>query len=73
MPFTKTEPRSVQLFGKPVQWVEDARYLVMTVDKRLNLSKHGSGEKENGAEAGSAVNSSKQEKRCLHQEWCSAV
>ena len=32
MPFTKTgrripKPRSVQLFGEPIQWVDDARYL----------------------------------------------
>ena len=33
-------PRAVQLFGEPIQWVYDARYLGVTLDKRLNWSKH---------------------------------
>ena len=34
------KPRSVQLFGEPIQWVDDARYLGLTLDKRLTWSKH---------------------------------
>ena len=52
---------------------DDAHYLWVTVDKRLTWSKHRSGEKQNGREAGNAENSPKQEKRSLNQEWCSAV
>jgi len=33
-------PRAVQLFGEPIQWVDDARYLEVTLDKRLNWSMH---------------------------------
>jgi hypothetical protein len=45
MPFAKTgrriwNPRAVQLFGEPMQWVDDARYLGVSLDKRLNWSKH---------------------------------
>ena len=32
--------RSVQLFGEPIQWVDDARYLGVTLDERLTWSKH---------------------------------
>jgi hypothetical protein len=32
--------RAVQLFGEPIQWVDVARYLGVTLDKRLNWSKH---------------------------------
>ena len=32
--------RAVQLFGEPIQWVEDARYLGVTLDKRLTRSKN---------------------------------
>jgi hypothetical protein len=44
MPFAKTgrripKPRSVQLFGEPFQWVDDSRFLGMTLDRRLNWSK----------------------------------
>jgi hypothetical protein len=45
MLFAKTvrripKPRAVQLFGEPIQWVDDARYLGVTLDKGLNWSKH---------------------------------
>jgi len=33
------KPRAVQLFGEPIQWVDDARYLGVTLDKRLTWSK----------------------------------
>jgi hypothetical protein len=34
------KPRAVQLFGEPFKWVDEARYLGVTLDKRLNWSKH---------------------------------
>jgi hypothetical protein len=45
MLFVKTgrrvpQPRSVQLFGEPIQWVDTARYLEVTLDKRLTWSTH---------------------------------
>jgi hypothetical protein len=45
MLFVKTgrrvpKPRSVQIFGKPIQWVDTARYLGVTLDKRLTWSTH---------------------------------
>jgi len=78
MIFAKTsrripKPRSAQLFGEPIQWVDDTHYLGVTFGKRLTWSKHRSGEKKSGTEAGSAGASPEQEKRSLHQEWCSAV
>jgi hypothetical protein len=62
MLFAKTgrripKPRSVQLFGEPIQWVEIYR----------------SGKKESGTEAGSAGTSPEQEKQSLHHEWYSAI
>ena len=33
-------PRAVQLFGEPIQWVDVARCLGVTLHKRLNWSKH---------------------------------
>jgi hypothetical protein len=44
MLFAKTgrripKPRAVQLFGEPVKWVDDARYLGVTLHKRLTWSK----------------------------------
>jgi hypothetical protein len=49
MLFVKTggrisKPRAVQLFGEPIEWVDDARYLGVTLDKWLTWSKHRSGE-----------------------------
>jgi hypothetical protein len=45
MIFAKTgmrirKPRAVQFFGEPIQCVDDARYLWMTLDKGLTWSKH---------------------------------
>jgi len=45
MLFAKTgrripKPRAVQLFGEPIEWVDDTRYLGVTLDKRLTWSKH---------------------------------
>jgi hypothetical protein len=45
MLFAKTgrripNPRAVQLFGESIEWVDDVRYLGMTLDKRLTWSMH---------------------------------
>jgi hypothetical protein len=45
MLFAKTgrrilKPRPVQLFGEPVEWVDDARELGVTLDRQLTWSKH---------------------------------
>jgi len=34
------QSRPVTLFGEPIQWVETARYLGVTLDKRLTWSPH---------------------------------
>jgi hypothetical protein len=34
------QPRPVTLFGEPIQWVDTTRYLVVTLDTRLNCSPH---------------------------------
>jgi hypothetical protein len=34
------KPRAVQFLGKPIQWVETARYLGVTLDTRLTWSAH---------------------------------
>ena len=75
MLFAKTDRRipklrSVELFGEPIQWVDDARDLGVTFDKRLAWSKHRPGDEESGTEAGT---SHEQEKWSLHQELCSAA
>ena len=51
-PFRK--PRAVELFGEPIQLVEDARYLGVTHDKKLTWSKHRTGKRESGTETGNA-------------------
>jgi hypothetical protein len=33
------KPRAVQLFGDPIEWVDDTRYLGVTLNKRLTWSK----------------------------------
>jgi hypothetical protein len=43
MPFTRRRiqtPRPVALFGEPIVWVDTARYLGVTLDKRLTWSTH---------------------------------
>jgi len=45
MLFAKTgrcipKPQAVQLFGEPIQWVDDVRYVGMSLDKGLACSKH---------------------------------
>jgi hypothetical protein len=45
MLFAKTgrrilKPPAVQLFGEPIEWFDDARYLGVTLDRRLTWSKH---------------------------------
>ena len=62
MLFSKTgrripKPREVRLVGEPIQWVDDARYLGVTLDKGLTFLKHRSGKKESGKETGNAVTS----------------
>jgi len=58
MLFVKTgrripKPLAVQLFGEPIQWVDDARYLGMTLEKRAHLVEtYRSGKKESGTETG---------------------
>jgi len=39
------KPSSVQLFGEPIQRVDKARYLGVTLDKGFTWSTHRSGEK----------------------------
>jgi hypothetical protein len=34
------KPRSLRLFGEPIEWVDTARYLGVTLYKRLAWSKH---------------------------------
>jgi hypothetical protein len=34
------QPQQLQLYGKPIEWVDTARYLVATLDKWLTWSKH---------------------------------
>jgi hypothetical protein len=34
------KPRAVQFLGEPIQWVETARYLGVTLDARLTWSAH---------------------------------
>jgi hypothetical protein len=34
------KPRALQLFGEPIKWVDDTRYLGVTLDKGLTWSKH---------------------------------
>jgi len=34
------KPRPVQFFGEPIQWVDTARYLGVTLDTRLTWATH---------------------------------
>jgi hypothetical protein len=67
------QPRPLRFFGEPIEWVDTAHYLGVTLDKRLTWSKHRSGEKQSGPETGNTGSSPKQEKQRLHQEWRAAV
>jgi hypothetical protein len=67
------KPRAVQLFGKQIHRVDDARYLGVTLDKRLSWSKHIYQVRKKAAQTGNAGMSPEQEKRSLYQEWCSTV
>jgi hypothetical protein len=45
MLFVKTgkrvpQPRQLRLFGEPIEWVDTARYLGVTLDKQLTWSRH---------------------------------
>jgi hypothetical protein len=45
------KPRSVQIFEEPIHWIDTARYLGVTLDKRLTRSLRRPGGKESGTEA----------------------
>jgi hypothetical protein len=48
------KPRAVGLFGEPIEWVDDTRYLGVTLDKSLPARNISITEKESGADAGNA-------------------
>jgi hypothetical protein len=59
MLFSKTgrripKPREVRLVGEPIQRVDDARYLGVTLDKGLTWSKHIDQVRKQTAETGNA-------------------
>ena len=56
-----------------MKWVDDARYLGVTLDKGLTWSKHIDRVRKKAAQTGNAGTSPEYEKWSLHQEWCSAV
>ena len=73
MLFAKTgrripNPGEVQLFGEPIQLVDDARCLGGTLDKRLNWSKHIYQVRKKAAQTANAWISPEQEKLPCHQE-----
>ena len=56
------QPRSVTLFGEPINSVDTVRYLGLTLDKRLILeASHRTGEQENCSKDGLAGSSPEQE------------
>ena len=68
------KPRPVQLLGEPIQWVDTACYLGVTLDTPLIWSTYiDQAKKEIGTETGSAGTSPKQMKWSVHQEWSSAA
>jgi hypothetical protein len=78
MLFAKTgrriqNPRTVQLFVEPIQWVDVARYHGVTLDKRLNWSKHIDQVRKKATQIGNSWISPEQENQSFHQEWWSAV
>jgi len=54
------KPRPVQLVREPIQWVDTARYLRVTIDKRLLWSTHIDQVRKKAEQTGSAGNSPKQ-------------
>jgi hypothetical protein len=65
-------PRLVQFLGEPIEWVDTACYLGVTLDSLLTAS-YRAGQEESLPATGCAWLSPKQEKRPLHQERSSAV
>jgi hypothetical protein len=45
-----SKPRLVQLFGKSINWTDAARYLGVTLDKRLTWSLHIDQVKKNASQ-----------------------
>jgi hypothetical protein len=65
--------RPVQFLGEPIEWVETARYLGVTLDLRLTWRPHIVQVKKSLPATVCAWLSPKQEKRPLHQKRSSAV
>jgi hypothetical protein len=66
------KPRSILLFGEPIQWVDAARYLGVILDTRLTWSSHRPGQEESCPEPGSAGMSRVQEEWSVYTKWCPA-
>jgi hypothetical protein len=77
--FTKTtrcvqRPRPPQLFGEPIQWVEAARYLEVTLDTQLAWSAHINQVRKKAAQRlGLLSPPSQQEEWPVHQKWRTAL
>ena len=67
------KPRTVQLFGEPMQWVDTAHYLGVNLDKRISRLTHIDQVRKKAAQRRSAGTSPKQDKWSLHQERCVAA
>jgi hypothetical protein len=67
-------PRPVQFLGEPIEWVDTARYLGMTLDFTPDLAaSYRRVQEESLPATRRAWLSPKQEKRPLHQERSSVV